>query len=236
MGGGEKPPANRMSLQQQKARRVGAVKGHQLLKKKRDALKARFQKMLKEILDTKLKAVRGMKECQFSMAKTLWAGGDVSDQVLETAKKPASSVSLSCDNVAGVILPTFTFKHDEVLGSQYDNLGVGQGGQVIETTRITHVKVLKELISLASLQTSFVTLDAAIQSTSRRVNALEYVVIPAIEEIVEYIKSEMDEIEREEFFRIKKVVANKRKMMELAAEAEAQGMAMDDEEADDLAY
>merc|ERR1719213_1315706 len=75
---------------------------------------------------------------------------------------------------------------------------------------------MEVLIKLASLQTSFVTLDNAIKTTSRRVNALEYVVMPRIEGIIAYIKSEMDEMEREEFFRVKKVVEKKRQKIAAA--------------------
>ena len=51
------------------------------------------------------------------------------------------------------------------------------------------------------MQTSFVKLDEAIKITNRRVNALEHVVIPRIENTIAYIISELDELEREEFFR-----------------------------------
>merc|ERR1712027_189239 len=67
-----------------------------------------------------------------------------------------------------------------------------------------------QLIKLASLQTAFKTLDEEIKMTSRRVNALEYVLIPKIEDIIAYITQEMDEQAREEFFRVKKVVEKKK--------------------------
>ena len=51
------------------------------------------------------------------------------------------------------------------------------------------------------MQTSFAKLDEAIKVTNRRVNALEYVVIPRIENTINYIMSELDEMEREEMFR-----------------------------------
>jgi len=68
-------------------------------------------------------------------------------------------------------------------------------------SRTAFQKSLDCLISLASLQTSFVTLDSALKITNRRVNALEYVVIPRIEQTISYILTELDEMEREEFFR-----------------------------------
>ena len=67
------------------------------------------------------------------------------------------------------------------------------------------------MVELASLQTAFLTLDQAIKTTNRRVNALENVVTPRLENTVSYIKGELDELEREEFFRLKKVQAKKKK-------------------------
>ncbi|KAL0395275.1 UNVERIFIED_CONTAM: V-type proton ATPase subunit D [Sesamum latifolium] len=61
------------------------------------------------------------------------------------------------------------------------------------------------LVELATLQTSFLTLDEAIKTTNRRVNALENVVKPRLENTITYIKGELDELEREDFFRLKKI-------------------------------
>merc|ERR1711907_801604 len=69
------------------------------------------------------------------------------------------------------------------------------------------------LIELASLQTTFFTLDEEIKMTGRRVNALEYVIIPRIQGVMDYIEQEMDEQAREEFFRVKKVVEKKKKKL-----------------------
>ena len=75
-----------------------------------------------------------------------------------------------------------------------------------------HLQAVELLVELASLQTSFLTLDEAIKTTNRRVNALENVVKPKLENTISYIKGELDELEREEFFRLKKVQANKKKV------------------------
>merc|ERR1712190_525867 len=93
-------------------------------------------------------------------------------------------------------------------------MGITQGGAVINACRETYVKAVTLLIRLASLQTAFKTLDEEIKMTSRRVNALEYVLIPKIEAIIQYITQEMDEQAREEFFRVKKVVEKKKAKLE----------------------
>merc|ERR1712060_363351 len=101
-------------------------------------------------------------------------------------------------------------------------LGVAHGGAVISSCRDVYLKAVINLIKLASLQTSFKTLDEEIKMTSRRVNALEYVLIPRIEDIIQYITQEMDEQAREEFFRVKKVVQKKKQKAEKEKEAAKQ--------------
>ncbi|KAF4732056.1 V-type proton ATPase subunit D, partial [Perkinsus olseni] len=128
-------------------------------------------------------------------------------------KKPSVTLKVSAENVAGVFLPTFDLQRDSALDGPMMSLGAGQGGQVIQTCRLQHAKVLELLVRMASLQTAFITLDEEIKMTSRRVNALEYVVIPKIDAIIRFIEQAMDEQEREEFFRVKKIVEKKKEKM-----------------------
>merc|ERR1712187_189699 len=100
------------------------------------------------------------------------------------------------------------------------------GGAVINACRETYFKAVTQLVRLASLQTAFKTLDEEIKMTGRRVNALEYVIIPRIEEVMKYIEQEMDEQAREEFFRVKKVVEKKKQKLareKAAAEGDSTG-------------
>lgn len=73
--------------------------------------------------------------------------------------------------------------------------------------------------SSKTTKTAFVTLDEVIKITNRRVNAIEYVVKPKIENTISYIITELDEREREEFYRLKKVQGKKKRDLE-AKEAE----------------
>ena len=62
---------------------------------------------------------------------------------------------------------------------------------------------METLVELASLQTAFIILDEVIKITNRRVNAIEHVIIPRTENTIAYINGELDEMDREEFYRLK---------------------------------
>lgn len=79
--------------------------------------------------------------------------------------------------------------------------GLGRGGQQVLRAKEVYAKAVETLVELASLQTAFTILDEVIRATNRRVNAIEHVVIPRLENTVKYILSELDEMDREEFFR-----------------------------------
>lgn len=66
--------------------------------------------------------------------------------------------------------------------------GLGKGGQQIQSCRKAYLSAIQLLVQLANLQTAFMTLDTALKVTNRRVNALENVVKPMIENTISYIK------------------------------------------------
>jgi len=193
-----------------KGRLKGAQKGHSLLKKKADALQMKFRVILKKIIDTKQIMGEVMKEASFSLAEAKFAGGgDFNQAVLQNVNKAQIKVKTKKDNVAGVNLPVFEAFQD---GSDSNELaGLAKGGQQLKRLKVNYQKAINLLVELASLQTSFITLDEVIKTTNRRVNAIEHVIIPKIERTLAYIVSELDELEREEFYRLKKVQDKKKK-------------------------
>ena len=92
--------------------------------------------------------------------------------------------------------------------------GLSKGGEQIQKCRKAYSVALEALIRLASLQTSFMTLDVVIKATNRRVNAIEHVIQPRIEKTIAYIKSELDETDREEFYRVKLIQSKKKALAE----------------------
>lgn len=201
-----------------KARLVGATRGHALLKKKSDALTVQFRQILKNIVSTKESMGEIMRASSFALTEAKYAAGDnIKHIVLENVKTASVRVRSRHENIAGVRLPKFEHFTDSSLAdskSSNDLTGLARGGQQIQACRAAHVKAIEVLVELASLQTSFLTLDEAIKTTNRRVNALENVVKPRLENTISYIKGELDELEREDFFRLKKIQGYKKREME----------------------
>ena len=144
------------------------------------------------------------------MAEAKFACGDFSNTVLQNVNKAQLKIKTRKDNVAGVNLPVFESIQDGA--DAYELAGLARGGQQIANLKKNYQKAVMLLVELASLQTSFVTLDEVIKVTNRRVNAIEHVIIPKIERTLAYIIAELDELEREEFFRLKKVQDKKKKI------------------------
>lgn len=113
--------------------------------------------------------------------------------------KASLRVRLTTDNVAGVHLPVFT--PVSVPRESQESLGLAGGGKAIVRCQAKFTDLARLLIRIASLQTSFKSLDEAIKLTNRRVNALDNVVLPKLIATIAYIDSELSEIEREEIFR-----------------------------------
>ncbi|KAJ3974649.1 ATP synthase subunit D-domain-containing protein [Lentinula raphanica] len=215
--------ATRMALTNTKLRLKGAQTGHSLLAKKRDALTTRFRAILKKVDEAKRKMGRVMQLASLSMAEVTYATGDIAYLVQEQAKSASFRVKSKQENVSGVVLPAFEV--DRVSGSgliclivsnihtriDFNLTGLGRGGQQVLKAKEVYAKAIETLVELASLQTAFTILDEVIRATNRRVNAIEHVVIPRLENTIKYIMSELDEMDREEFFRLKKVQGKKKR-------------------------
>eukprot|EP00800_Vazella_pourtalesii_P006700 TRINITY_DN18784_c0_g1_i1.p1 TRINITY_DN18784_c0_g1~~TRINITY_DN18784_c0_g1_i1.p1 ORF type:complete len:258 (-),score=79.75 TRINITY_DN18784_c0_g1_i1:51-824(-) len=203
---------SRMALTTMKLRLKGAQKGYSLLKKKSDALTMRFRQILAKIIENKTLMGEVMKEASFSLAEARFSAGDITPLILENVDKAKIKIRAKKDNVAGVHLPVFESYQDG--GDNYLLTGLSRGGQQVQRCKEVYYKAIKLLVELASLQTTFIVLDEAIKVTNRRVNAIEHVILPRIDNTIRYITTELDETEREEFFRLKKIQEKKRILKE----------------------
>lgn len=164
---------------------------------------------MKKIVETKRRMGKDFNECLLEMAQANFAAGDFGVTVRDSVKTQSNvRLHITCENVAGVQQPTF---HINTNDKDEDMLiGMTGGGQAIGRAKDRFSKYLKLLVEIASLQTQFVTIERVIQVTNRRVNALEFVVIPQIEDVIKWIESELDEMDREDFYRLKCVQDKKK--------------------------
>lgn len=221
----------RQSLGLMKAKLKGAETGHSLLKRKSEALTKRFRDITRRIDEAKRKMGRVMQIAAFSLAEVTYAvGGDIGYQVQESARQARFRLRTKQENVSGVFLPTFESYQTEG-NNDFGLTGLGKGGQQVQRCRETYARAVETLVELASLQTAFVILDEVIKVVNRRVNAIEHVIIPRTENTIKYINSELDELDREEFYRLKKV-ANKKQRDVAAADAELKAKKRADEKAE----
>lgn len=211
----------RMTLGVMKGKLKGAQQGHSLLKRKSEALTKRFRDITQRIDDAKRKMGRVMQTAAFSLAEVQYAtGSNISYQVVESVQNARFQVSARQENVSGVRLPTFESRVDESV-NDFKLTGLGRGGQQVQKAKLVYTRAVETLVELASLQTAFIILDEVIKVTNRRVNAIEHVIIPRTENTISYINSELDEMDREEFYRLKKVQEKKQEASAAAEEEEA---------------
>ncbi|KAF3158155.1 H(+)-transporting V1 sector ATPase subunit D [Orbilia oligospora] len=221
----------RQSLGIMKAKLKGAETGHSLLKRKSEALTKRFRDITRRIDDAKRKMGRVMQIAAFSLAEVTYAtGGQIGYQVQESVKAARFRIRSKQENVSGVQLPAFESYITEE-NNDFGLTGLGRGGQQVQKCRDVYGKAVETLVELASLQTAFVILDDVIKIVNRRVAAIEHVIIPRTENTIKYINSELDELDREEFYRLKKVKNNKKKALD---EAEAERAKLKEQESEQL--
>jgi len=196
---------SRMNLTMLKERVAAAKTGHDLLKRKSDAIKVQLNKMLRDILTLKRRVGESLKDAFFSHTEAQWAAGNFNNNVIEHVENATYRVKSKINNVAGVKLPVFDRNLHASHGVKTDTIGLSKGGNIVNKSREIWTHALEDLVQLASLQTSVKTLDDALKVTNRRVNALEFVIMPMLYNTIKYIISELDELEREDQYRIKKV-------------------------------
>lgn len=191
--------ATRQTLGNTKLRLKGAQNGHSLLKRKADALSKRFRTITSKIQDAKQQMGKVLQLASFSMVEVSYATGDIGYAVRENVKHATFRVRARQENISGVHLPSFAIQagagdgsgadessegRESAASQEFSLTGLSRGGQQVQKARDTYRKALKVLVDLASLQTAFVILDEVIRLTNRRVNAIEHVIIPRLENTI----------------------------------------------------
>ena len=195
----------RMELTRLKKKLVTAVRGHKLLKDKRDELmrqfldKVRENKALREEVETALVSANQ----NFMLAR---AG--MPDEILNTAllaPKQELTISAGTQNVMSVEIPNFDFKTRTPDQNDMYSYGFAFTTGDLDDAILSLSEVFPKMLKLAEVEKSCQLMAAEIEKTRRRVNALEHVMIPELQTNIKYITMKLDENERSTQIRLMKV-------------------------------
>jgi len=187
-----------------------AQKGHRLLKEKRDALIMEFFSMLERARVARKELNASLIIAYQDVVLAEASAGMLAIRSASYAVQDEGSVNIASKNIMGVFVPTIEKKDFSKKLSERGYGFVGTPVKLDEAARSFEISSNKVLV-VAEIEGSLNRLAEAIQKTKRRVNSLEYILIPRLTNTRKHIQMKLDEMNRESFFRLKKI---KNKLME----------------------
>jgi V/A-type H+-transporting ATPase subunit D len=181
-------------------------RGYNILKMKRDGLILEFFKVLEEAKGSRDAVGEKYERAQqmIALANTVEGAIGVKAAAMSVREKP--QLALKQKNIMGVVVPEIeASKVQKNLAER--GYGVLGTSAVIDETASAFEELVDEIIRAAEIETTMKRLLSEIESTKRRVNALEFKVIPELKEASAFIKMRLDEMERDELVRLKKIKA-----------------------------
>ena len=195
----------RMVLNQLKGRLKTARRGHKLLKDKRDELMRQFMDVVRQNKVLRLRVEEGLTQ---AFASLQVASSIMSPEMLEQALLyPRQSVELGMDfrNIMSVNVPLYRFTTKNNDPSEIYPYGFAQTSGELDDALDKLARVFEDMLELAQVEKTMQLLAEEIEKTRRRVNALEYVMIPELEGNIKYISMKLEENENSTKVRLLKV-------------------------------
>jgi V/A-type H+-transporting ATPase subunit D len=194
----------RMELLKLKDREKLAVKGHSLLKEKRNALIMEFFNILERVKGSRENVEDILKEAYKDLTAAQVVMGDLAVKKSAMSVKESVEIDIDSRSVMGVVVPLI-----ESQTSQRTMVERGYGfldtSVKLDEAASKFEESLKLIIELGEIEKTIILLAGEIESTKRRVNALEHIIIPKLENTVKYIEMRLEEMERENFVRLKMI-------------------------------
>ena len=195
----------RMMLTQLKRRLATATRGHKLLKDKRDELMKNFLELARENgrLRKEVEGELGAVYANFSVAAAI-----ISNEAMEEAlmiPKQGVELQVSRRNIMSVDVPEFSFKTKAENPADIFPYGFARTSGELDNAIVALSDLFPKLLELAAKEKQVQLLAAELEKTRRRVNALEYVMIPRLQVTIRYITMKLDENERGSQTRLMKV-------------------------------
>lgn len=195
----------RMQLQKLKKQLTTAVRGHKMLKDKRDELMRQFLELIKETRELREKVERELEKCN---AHFVNASAVMSKQALDASlMSPKQQVNIEVDskNVMSVETPIFTASTRTNDEGDIFPYGFAFTSFELDDAVMSLGDILPDMIRLAQIEKSCEMMSAEIEKTRRRVNSLEHVMIPRYRDTIKYISMKLEENDRSSRTRLMKV-------------------------------
>ncbi len=214
----------RMELKKVQARYTTARRGHKLLKDKRDELMKRFLEVVREDKELRIRveAALGAVHNSFSIASAVSSPHMLKEAML--LSKREGQLDVSYRNLMSVTVPVYSLEITGDGGSDSYNYGMAFTSGELDSSLRELNSILEDLVRMAELEKTAQMLAEEIEKTRRRVNALEYIMMPRYLETIKTIKMKLEENERGNTTRLMKV-----KDMMLAAQLKTQADSEDEE-------
>ena len=197
----------RMELLKLRKRVKLADKGHRLLKEKRDALISEFMVVIKEYKDARKRVEENLKVAFYNllMAEVLLGSRDL-EQISGITLRDIN-LDFMTKNIMGVSVPIM--KVDNLIRRVHERgYGFLSTNAKLDDAAKNFEESILSIVKLAEIEESVRRIAEEVEKTKRRVNALEYIVIPRLKATIKHIEMRMEEIERESFLRLKKIKAS----------------------------
>ncbi len=205
-------------------------RGHDTLEKKRDGLIMEFMDILDQAQDVRSDLDDNYDRAQRSLNMARAMEGDVAVRGAAAALKEHPEITTQSKNIMGVVVPQI---ESTKVKKSLDQRGYGLVGTSarIDEAADAYEELLETIILAAEVETAMKKMLEEIEKTKRRVNALEFKLLPELREAQEYIEQKLEEQEREEIFRMKKIKAKKEREEDdpvVESDREAETLSADD--------
>lgn len=195
----------RMELTKLKKKLTTAIRGHKLLKDKRDELMRQFLDLVRENKTLREKVEQGI---LVANKKFVLARSSMQEEVLKVslmASKQEVYLEASKKNVMSVDIPQFEYRTKTPDLNDIYSYGYAFTSSDLDDAVLSLQEILPDMLRLAAIEKSCQLMAAEIEKTRRRVNALEHVMIPELREKIKFIVMKLDENERSTQIRLMKV-------------------------------
>jgi len=194
----------RMELLKLKQREKLAVKGYNLLKEKRNALIMEFFNILERVRGARERVEEKLRDAFEDLTEAQIMMGDMAVNKAAMAVKEFINVEIDSRNIMGVVVPVIEIESTERSMVERGYGLVDTSVKLDEAARKFEESV-SLIVELGEIEKSVRLLAGEIESTKRRVNALEHIIIPRLQNTVSYIEMRLEEMERENFVRLKMI-------------------------------